>query len=285
MQLTHLADAAAFMQRAGAFLEAHEAEHCLLLGIAATLIQRPDPARLPPYLAVVEDAGAVVAVAEQTPPFNVVLSLTDTPTALALIAEDLLARGEAVPGVLGPAAVSAAFVRHWRALTGQLARHTLAERIYRLARVNPITGVPGQMRRIVEGDRALIRDWIVAFDQEALGNNEHGNADELNRTIDRYLTSPITGLYVWEDDDAVVAMAGHSGPTPHGMRIGPVYTPPERRGRGYASALVAALSQMLLDTGRQFCFLFTDLSNPTSNHIYQAIGYEPVCDVDVYTFG
>jgi predicted GNAT family acetyltransferase len=79
-------------------------------------------------------------------------------------------------------------------------------------------------------------------------------------------------------------MAGSTGPTPHGIRIGAVYTPPEYRQRGYASACVAYLSQMMLDSGRKFCFLFTDLSNPTSNHIYQQIGYEPVCDVDNYVF-
>jgi predicted GNAT family acetyltransferase len=79
-------------------------------------------------------------------------------------------------------------------------------------------------------------------------------------------------------------MAGYAGPTPHGIRIGPVYTPPGQRGRGYASACVARLSQDMLDAGRTYCFLYTDLTNPTSNHIYQQIGYEPVCDVAEYRF-
>jgi predicted GNAT family acetyltransferase len=79
-------------------------------------------------------------------------------------------------------------------------------------------------------------------------------------------------------------MAGYTGPTPHGIRIGPVYTPPELRGRGYASALVAQMSQALLDAGRSFCFLFTNLANPTANHIYEEIGYQTVVDVDVYRF-
>ena len=92
-----------------------------------------------------------------------------------------------------------------------------------------------------------------------------------------------SGLYLW-DDGRPVSLAGYSGPTPHGIRVGPVYTPPAQRGNGYASACVAALSQLLLDGGRAHCFLFTDLGNPTSNHIYQAIGYWPVCDVDEYRF-
>jgi predicted GNAT family acetyltransferase len=79
-------------------------------------------------------------------------------------------------------------------------------------------------------------------------------------------------------------MVGSTGPTPNGIRIGPVYTPPELRGRGYASACTAAVSQLLLDEGRKFCFLYTDLANPTSNKIYQDIGYTAVCDADVIRF-
>lgn len=63
-----------------------------------------------------------------------------------------------------------------------------------------------------------------------------------------------------------------------------MYTPPERRGRGYASNNVAAASQAQLDSGLRFLFLYTDLSNPTSNRIYRDIGYQPVCDVDEYRF-
>ena len=91
-------------------------------------------------------------------------------------------------------------------------------------------------------------------------------------------------MYLWEDSQRPVSIAGFGSPTPHGVRIGPVYTPPDLRGRGYASSLVAKTSQRLLDAGRQFCFLFTDLANPISNHIYQEIGYEPVCDVAEYRF-
>ena len=79
-------------------------------------------------------------------------------------------------------------------------------------------------------------------------------------------------------------MCQATGATPHGIRIGAVYTPPELRRRGYASALVAAVSQAELDRGRRWCFLFTDLANPTSNRIYQAIGYRPIRDVRMFRF-
>ena len=89
----------------------------------------------------------------------------------------------------------------------------------------------------------------------------------------------------WVDEGAPVSFSGYGGLTPNGIRIGPVYTPPELRRRGYASALVAELTKRLLDGGRKFCFLFTDLANPTSNSIYQRVGYEPVSDADQWVFG
>ena len=73
-------------------------------------------------------------------------------------------------------------------------------------------------------------------------------------------------------------MAGWGGRTPNGVRIGPVYTPPSLRRRGYGSAVTAAVSAERLASGLRFCFLYTDLANPTSNRIYSEIGYEPVCD-------
>ena len=88
---------------------------------------------------------------------------------------------------------------------------------------------------------------------------------------------------VW-DNGQPVAMAAKVRPTRNGMTISLVYTPPEQRRHGYATACVAALSQQLLDEGWQFCTLFTDLANPTSNSIYQKIGYQPVADFNDYLF-
>ena len=82
-------------------------------------------------------------------------------------------------------------------------------------------------------------------------------------------------LVVWELDGEAVSMAAVSRRTPWSSSIGFVYTPPELRGRGFASAVTAALSQRELDAGQRWCSLFTDQANPTSNHIYADIGYEP----------
>ena len=89
-------------------------------------------------------------------------------------------------------------------------------------------------------------------------------------------------LFLWDNAGTLCSMAAWSGRTPHGVRIGYVYTPPNLRAHGYASSCVAETSQRALDTGYRFCFLFTDVSNPTSNAIYQRLGYSPVCDVVDY---
>jgi len=85
-------------------------------------------------------------------------------------------------------------------------------------------------------------------------------------------------LYLWSDGEPR-SMAAAVGTTPNGIRVGYVYTPPSFRGLGYATATVASLSQSLLNDGRRFCFLYTDLANPISNAIYQRVGYRPVSDV------
>ena len=86
------------------------------------------------------------------------------------------------------------------------------------------------------------------------------------------------GMWLWEDGGRPVSVSGYGGATPNGIRIGPVYTPPELRGRGYATTLVSEQSRWLLSTGRTLCFLYTDLDNPTSNALYRRIGYRMVAE-------
>ena len=98
------------------------------------------------------------------------------------------------------------------------------------------------------------------------------------RQVRHRLGASTSGYTIWEDGGEPVSMSGYGGRTPNGIRIGPVYTPPEHRGRGYATSLVAEQSARLLREGRMFCFLYTDLANPTPNAIYERIGYARVCD-------
>ncbi len=288
MQQARFADIDEFAARVEPYLLAHEATHCLMLGLLSTLPRDPMPADEIPYMALVEDQDAVVLVAMRTPPFNVILSLiapeyaADPAEPLRLIASDLGSRyRDSLSGVHAPTPVSQPFAERWQQQAHVAARLAMRERIYELETVIPVSGVSGSYRRPIEADRDLLIRWLEAFAAEALGPIERLDAVDW---VDRYFATPSRGGYLWEDEGAPVSFAAYGNPTAHGMRIGPVYTPPEHRGRGYASACVATLSQHLLESGRTFCYLFTDLTNPTSNAIYQNIGYNPVNDVDVYEF-
>ena len=274
-------DVEAFLAATGGFLGAREAEHNLLLGISSQVRSFPDLFEEEPRFAAVTDDGRVVAATLRTPPWNQVLSEVDDAAAVDLLAERLT--DESLPGVTGPSEVAARFAEAWARRTGKRANLDVAERIFRLERViPPERPARGTWRLAEPRDRELVADWLHRFGEEAAPN--HPAPADMLATADRWIARQYRTLYVWEVDGRVVSLAGAGGATPNGIRIGPVYTPPGERDHGYASSLTAAASQDQLDRGRQFVFLFTDLANPTSNKIYQAIGYEPVCDVDMYLF-
>lgn len=214
----------------------------------------------------------------RTPPRNLVLSEVDDSAALSLVVADLAETN--VPGVLGPQGRARTFAELWSARTGQAVSRHMGERIFRLTSVRRPRSVPGLLRLAEAADRELLIAWLSDFASEALAETD---MTEMPKAVDQWLAGSGRTMYLWGDREPV-SMCGVGGETPNGIRIGPVYTPPGARRRGYASALVAEVSQVQLDRGRTFCFLFTDLANPTSNHIYQEIGYEPVRDVDVYRF-
>lgn len=283
MYLTRFNNAEDFYRRAENFLLQNEVQCNVIIGICTNLIRYPDRVQEAPYLAVVELDGSVCAVAVRTPPYNPLLSVTEEIEAIDLIARDLYSVWKILPGVTGPKEITEDFAETWQNLSGQPYRVDIAERLFRLDQVNPVNGVSGNMRRATPADRDILIDWLRAFYVEALPAEPY-NEDALGRTVDSALEFETRGYYIWENNGQPVSFAGYTGPTPNSMRIGPVYTPTEYRGKGYASALVAGISQMLLDSGKQFLTLYTDLSNPTSNHIYQEIGYYGVLDVSMYRF-
>jgi uncharacterized protein len=288
--ITRIDDPHEFLARAGSFLEAHEAANSLPFGISDTLIRSQEifPTH---YFALVQEDEHILLASLMTPPYNLIISyIPDTEAlgekleqALDLLARDVQTSYSALPGVMGQTGVAERFARRWQALSGQSYNLLFHERAFKLSSVRPMAPPPGALVRATAADRDLLVRWTLDFGEEALGDS---NLAEAERTVDARLGDgdpQARGLYLWVDG-APVSMAGYTGPTPHGIRVGPVYTPPELRGRGYASALVARMSQALLDGGRSFCFLFTNLANPTANHIYEEIGYEAVVDMDVYTF-
>lgn len=287
LRLARLARADDLLALAGDFLAGREAEHNLLLGILGGL-RSPAPGAVgePPYLAAVLREDDVVAVAVRTPPWNLVLSEIDDRAALPLITRDVaidLAErgpGATIRGVLGPTAEAESFARSWARRSGQGLRLARTERIFRVEQVRPPAPTTGTWRLATIADRSLIVAWLMAFNDEALEGDE---PVDMAVMADRMLAGGGREAYLW-DDGGPVSLTAIGGRTPHGVRVGPVYTPPERRGRGYASNLVAAISQAQLAAGCRSLFLDTDLANPASNHVYQAIGYEAVRDLADWRF-
>jgi predicted GNAT family acetyltransferase len=267
------------MDLAGEFLAAREAEHNLIFGICSNIEADARQFEGPPYLATVLHGDRVVGAAIRTPPWRLVLSVMDHPGAAHRLVDDLM--DEKLPGVVGPSMAAEHFAEGWTRATGApatLARH---ERAFQLREVIRPPTAPGEMVRSDPSHHDLLATWGQAFHDEALPG---GPPQDWDAAAERWIKGLGRTAYLWVAGDRVVSLAAVGGLTPHGVRVGPVYTPPELRGRGYASNLVADLSQLQLDSGREFVFLFTDLANPTSNRIYQAIGYEPVIDVDEYEF-
>jgi predicted GNAT family acetyltransferase len=277
MQLHRFNHPQTFYDRTQAYLLQHEAEHNLLLLISHTLIHYPDRYPNPPYLVAVERSGEMLGIAIRTQPHKLLLSKFTDLAGLKLVVEDTAATQKDIPGVSGLIPESDVFVQGWQSLTQQSHELTMAMRIHQLTNVQPIATPPGKLRPATQADRSLLVNWYQAFLDEVkvlLGDNAE-------RTVDRALERET--IFVWENDVPVsFACGGQSRPLTG--RIGPVYTPPAYRRQGYATACVAALSQRLLKHGCQRCFLFTDLANPTSNHIYQTIGYRAVCDWNDYSF-
>jgi hypothetical protein len=182
-----------------------------------------------------------------------------------------------------PARLARHFLERWAERTGQRADLDLALRAFRLARVvPPARPARGGWRMADMPDRDLVAAWVTAFTVEAHPQSEP--PIDSGEVADRWIAGAGKHLYLWEDAGRVVSLVAAGGETPNGIRIGPVYTPVADRGHGYATSLTAAVSADQLARGRRFCFLSTDLANRTSNAIYQAIGYEPVCDLNQYRF-
>jgi len=272
----------AFLKKHGAWLEACAAEHNVILSMCqAAERQVARGAEAGMRFVTLFDDGAAVVSAVQMPPHNLVLSRADSEDIrylVELMAEDT----PAFPAIVGPSDVASAFAEHWTAITGQKTVEYMDQIIYSLKGVHFPAPVDGTFRLAAEADADKIAKWMVAFAKDALPKAEHIHEEEaLLKARDRIRQSSIA---VWEKDGEIVSQAAVSG-TDTVARVNFVYTPPEHRSNGYASAVVAQLSQQLLDQGREMCCLYADARNTVSNAIYRKIGYEFVGRSSLYVLG
>jgi predicted GNAT family acetyltransferase len=280
--VTRPADVDRFELLAGPFLRERETENCVMLGLCSQMRAGTTSIQsFLPYFGVVQRGDAVVGAA-LVAGFLVLLSDPIDPDALPLLVADIAREAPDVPGVVAEVSTSRRFAELWTAQTGQPHRLNMSERIFRLERVIPPRRVDGEMRVATDTDHQLLAEWLAEFNSEALG--QATDAAAMHAFAARWIARQGRTMYLWVVAGRPVSMVGVSGETPNGIRVAPVYTPRALRGRGYASALTAVVTQEQLDNGKRYCFLFTDLANPTSNHIYQAIGYQPVIDAADHRF-
>ena len=262
------------------YLERNEAANNLMLGLTEQLADSGMVTDFIPFFATLEDRGEIVLAVLQTPPKRIVLygSGAASRQTFEALAFHLLESNPALPGVIGPTEAATAFQETWSSQKGCRSFPAMKQRIYKTRQVDIPQGIPGHLRLASVQDLSLLSRWNVNF-MHSIGESidfEEG-VRRIKSRISRY------DLYVWENR-GVVSMATKTRPTRSGIIISGVYTPPDQRRKGYATACVAALSGSLLESGYDFCCLFADLANPVSNRIYKRIGYQPVCDFMTYDF-
>ena len=260
----------------GTYLERNESENNLPIGLAYRLAEDPYyyTSELPVLLSILEQ-GQVVGVAVMTPPKRIILSRIDTDIQAAAIhlVRHLREINTQISGVVGPAVEARVFADCWvEGRSGVSVRLSKRMRVFEARTVADLPLSPGEMRFARLDDHPLMARWILGL-SEAIG--EPVSLDNAESRAEKLINDQ--QLYVW-DKEGPVSIAGVSRPMRNGTTIGIVYTPPEHRGKGYATSCVLLLTKKLLSDGYSFCSLYTDLSNPTSNSIYIKIGYVPIGD-------
>jgi len=270
----------AFLAAAAPVFARDEALASSYVAFATGLLRNPPAESESVYLATFAE-GASIGAAMLRGLGGLWVGASD-PDAASAFADDVFAqRGKpasALQGVVGLQSACEAFALRWRALTGRAHAIRVQLRNHKLTRVDAVPRPSGKARIAMADDI----DWVGAAQHDFIMEVQlPDDAARLRAQVPRRIEQG--QIWIW-DDAGAVAFAGWTDAPPDAARIAPVYTPPQARGRGYATALVAELSQSLLDRGRERLFLITDLANPISNSIYARIGYRPQSDIFHFDF-
>jgi hypothetical protein len=268
LDVVELCDAREALERARAFLTARPIEHNLLL----TILDHSIECSLAGAFWLVVDGGDTIGFALESPPGRGAVLSPMPLHASRLLAERIT---RPLPSVVGEAGATATFVGHWTERHSTAVTLIEGQRLYELITLKPAASASGSLRLAGSGDRSTLIEWAGAFVDEL-----DLHPEDVEAVVDLRLER--RQFWVW-DDDGIVAMTSASAPAAGVARVQYVYTPPSRRGSGYATACVDHVSRVLVDRGLR-CVLFTDLGNATSNAIYRRIGYEAIMEVLGYDF-
>jgi len=267
------------------FLVKHEVKNSLPLTILNSLkINIQKYGKEPPLMFSLVENGSIKLISLMTPPHDLIISYAADLNNIEILVEELSKKNVYLPGVLSFKEAADKFTRLWcerNSLESKLLRR---ERIYKLTKVSEETlgdkhfsvATKPHQPTVLKWAKEMITEALLEVTEEELMRNNNNLKDEFEHENSQ--------IYLLFDDKVPVSMARKSGKAPHGNAINLVYTPPFLRQNGYATECVAKLSKLLLEEGNEYCFLFTDLSNPTSNSIYQKIGYRPIIDENHYKF-
>ncbi len=275
MRFVRRTDVRAFREQVDNFLLREEVLNNIIIGITSRLMNGEKFDDL--FLGYVEDdVHNIVAVTMSTAPQRLVLlSQVLNKDAISHLVSAYAQAENPLKSVEGSSEDSVQFAELWQQQNGQ-SFYTLMELgFYQLDAVIMPINISGQARMATQDDFEMLVEWLICFSNDTgLGGLAKEQAE---KNIRRKLDYPILGgIRIWMNNNEPVSMASATRETPNGGNISLVYTPDKFRGRGYASAVTASVSQDILSEGKQFCFLTTDMSNPTSNKIYKAIGYQYV---------
>lgn len=277
-------DPTAFLRAADAHLAADPVITTVIASVTARIARGGGSEAPYQWWAVArDDRGEVVGVAMRTAPFapHPVYVLPMPDDAAVALARLLRERGEEVGGVNGALPAARLVAEETARLTGAAAHVHEHVRLFELGELVVPPAPPGRLRVAAAGDVGVCLAWFRAFGVDAAEQAGRDEPHAMEEVSEEQMLARIADgvVWLWEDASGAVVHLTAANPPAHGVaRIGPVYTPKEQRGHGYASRAVAEVSQLLLDRGVRCC-LFTDQANPTSNKIYEAIGYRPVVDM------
>ena len=265
------------------FLLKYEAENNLLFSILNVL--KEDLYRYgdkKPILTFITENDNIKLVSIRTPPHKQILSYTDNLQSIDVLTDVLIKKNIDIPGVLGFKEGAEKFVKLWCEKKGIKSKLINNERIYKLEHVEETTLGKKKFVKATKSNENIVLQWAKKFMLEAFPERSQ---EMIEQSMKRLKKAILKGkIYLLLDNNKPVSMAQKAGRTPNGNSVNFVYTPPTLRRRGYATECVAKLSKEILKEGNKFCFLFTDLKNPTSNSIYQKVGYRSVIDVDEFQF-
>lgn len=267
-----------YLDAALGFLSVREVENGLLIGLPGGFRDQNAPQPNCHFLTCSRD-GVITAASVKTWAKAIVAGSGHGEEELRLLADYYRRHDNNMQGVVGESVIAEAFAKIYH--SGALTRRVMIT--HELTRIKTLTESAGSFEQATMTDIELLTDWYVRF------NDEVHSLPRITRVeTKKNLTVRIEAgnVFIWRDDSGgIVSVAAVVRKTPNSCIIGIVYTPPELRGRGYASSVVSKLTEHILSSGFTKAGLFTEADNPISNSIYRKIGYEPIGEYMDVMFG